>query len=187
MAIYTVFESVNMGSTHYAERIFDAVANVDVENGTFGYLDGLADGETHTYNFVAGTKAGKKVVVADNPAWDEDNSRTVNQRKDKYVIPAGTRFRVRVVKVNDEFGITIEGVTSATQAVVTGVSDFAENNVYLTIDASGKLVAATESAADAIMEARIERKRMIGGSLVTAAHTYGYSKAMYEARVEAMA
>ena len=90
MAIYTVFESVNMGSTHYAERIFDAVADVDVENGTFGYLDGLADGETNVYNFKAGTKAGEKIVVADNPAWSEDSSRTVNQRKDKYVIPAGT-------------------------------------------------------------------------------------------------
>lgn len=187
MAIYTVFESVNMGSTHYAERIFDAVAAVDVENGTFGYLDGLADGETHTYNFVAGTKAGKKVVVADNPAWTEDTCSIVNQRKDKYVIPAGTRFRVRVVKVNDEFGITIEGVTAATRNVVTDVSDFTANNVYLTIDTTGKLVAATESADDAVMEARIERKRMVGGALVTSAHTYGYSKAMYEARIEVLA
>ena len=43
MANYTVFESVNMKSTHYAERIFDAVATEDIENGTFGYLDGLDD------------------------------------------------------------------------------------------------------------------------------------------------
>ena len=31
---YNVFESTNMGSTRYAERILDCVADVDVENGT---------------------------------------------------------------------------------------------------------------------------------------------------------
>ena len=180
MAIYTVFESVNMGSTHYAERIFDAVADVDVENGTFGYLDGLADGETHVYNFKAGTKAGEKIVVADNPAWNEDNSRTVNQRKDKYIIPAGTKFRVRVVKVNDEFGITAEGITAASREKLAV-------GAYLTIDATGKLIAAEATSEGAVMEAVVERKRMIGGSLVTAAHTYGYSKVMYEARIKVLA
>ena len=180
MAIYTVFESVNMGSTHYAERIFDAVADVDIENGTFGYLDGLAEGETNVYNFKAGTKAGAKVVVADNPAWTEDASRTVHQRKDKYIIEAGTKFRVRVVKVNDEFGITIEGVTAATQSKM-------DVGAYLTIDATGKLVAKTATTADAVMEAVVERKRVVGGSLATAAHNYGYSKVMYEARINALA
>ena len=180
MAIYTVFESVNMGSTRYAERIFDAVADVDVENGTFGYLDGLADGETHVYNFKAGTKAGEKIVVADNPAWNEDSSRTVNQRKDKYIIPAGTKFRVRVVKVNDEFGITVEGITAASRAKMAV-------GAYLTIDATGKLVAADAASEGAVMEAVVERQRMVGGSLVTAAHTYGYSKVMYEARIKSLA
>lgn len=180
MAIYTVFESVNMGSTHYAERIFDAVADVDIENGTFGYLDGLADGETHVYNFKAGTKAGAKVVVADNPAWTEDASRTVHQRKDKYIIEAGTKFRVRVVKVNDEFGITIEGVTAASQEKM-------DVGAYLTIDATGKLVAADAATEGAVMEAVVERKRVVGGTLATAAHNYGYSKVMYEARINALA
>lgn len=181
MAIYTVFESVNMGSTHYAERIFDAVADVDVENGTFGYLDGLADGETNVYNFKAGTKAGAKVVVADNPAWTEDASRTVHQRKDKYIIEAGTKFRVRVVKVNDEFGITIEGVTAASKAKM-------DVGAYVTIDAAtGKLVAKDAATADAVMEAVVERKRVVGGTLATAAHNYGYSKVMYEARINALA
>ncbi len=187
MSIYTVFARVNMGSTHFAERIFDAVAEVDVENGTFGYLDGLADGESHVYKFVAGTKNGERVVVADQPAWTEDTCMRSNQRKDKFIIAAGTRFRVRVVKLNDEFGITIEGIKADSRNVVTDVSDFTANNVYLTIDASGKLVASTASVSDAVMEARIERKRMVGGTLVTAAHTYGHSKAMYEARVKTLA
>ena len=176
MAKYTVFESVNMGSTHYAERIFDAVADVDVENGTFGYLDGLADGETNVYKF----KAGAKVVVADNPAWTEDASRTVHQRKDKYIIEAGTKFRVRVVKVNDEFGITIEGVTTASKAKM-------DVGAYLTIDATGKLVAGTATTEGAVMEAVVERKRVVGGTLATAAHNYGYSNVMYEARINALA
>ena len=187
MANYTVFESTNMGSTKYAERIFDAVADTDIENGTFGYLDGLAEGEAVTYNFKPGTKAGEKVVVVDNPAWDEDTCRKSNQRKDNYIIPAGTRFRVRVVKVTDEFAIGIKGVTSATQSVVTGVTDFIANDVFLTIDASGKLVAKTETTADAAMEARIMRKRISGGTIVTGARSYGYSRDMYEAKVNILA
>ena len=79
MAKYTVFESTNMGSTKYAERIFDAVAEKDIENGTFGYLDGLADGESVIYKFVEGFKAGEPVVVVDNPAWKEDESKITKQ------------------------------------------------------------------------------------------------------------
>lgn len=181
MPKYGVFESVNMGSTHYAERIFDAVATVDVENGTFGYLNGLAEGESHVYNFVAGTKEGEKVVVADNPAWSEDTCRITNQRRDNYVIKAGTRFRVRVIKVNDEFGVTVECMTPATREAV-------KDGSYLTIDANtGKLVVSDASTENAVMEAVVERHRMMGGTLVTAAHKYGYSNVMYEARVKVLA
>lgn len=187
MAIYNVFESISMGTTNYAERIFDAVSDVDIENGTFGYLNGLADGESNIYNFAVGTKSGESVVVADQPAWDEDTCRRTNQRRDKFVIKAGTPFRVRVVKVNDEFATAIEGVTAGTQSVVTAVTDFTTTNVYLTIDnATGKLVASTSSTDDAVMEAKIERKRMTGGTLVTAANTYGYSKPLYEARIKTL-
>lgn len=177
---YTVFESVNMKSTRGAEFILDAVAATDIENGTFGYLNGLADNETNTYNFVKGTAAGKQVVVADNPAWDEDTCRKTNQRKDKYIIPAGTRFRVRVVAMGDVFGITIDGVTSASQAKML-------KNAFVTIDASGKLVAKDATTASAIMEAVVERVRPVGGTLVTAAHTYGHKYDMYECKVNVLA
>lgn len=79
---YTVFESVNMKSTHYAERIFDAVATEDIENGTFGYLDGLDDGEDVIYKFVKGSATGKQVVVVDQPVWNSDECKITNQRKD---------------------------------------------------------------------------------------------------------
>ena len=87
---------------------------------------------------------------------------------------------MRVVKVNDEFGITIEGVTS-------GSREKMDTGAYLTIDATGKLIASDASTADAVMEAVVERKRMVGASLVTAAHAYGHSKTMYEARVKVLA
>lgn len=185
MAVYAVFESVNMGSTHYAERVFDAVAETDIENGTFGYLDGLATGETNVYNFKAGTKNGETVVVVDQPAWTEDTSRITNQRKDKFIIQAGTKFRVRVVKKNDEFGITAEGITAATRGNL-------DTGVFLTIDSTtGKLVAAVASAvtneSSPVMEAEVMRKRTIGGTLSTAAHTYGYAKVMYEAKITVLA
>lgn len=189
MAKYTVFESCNMASTKYAARIFDVVATTDIENGTFGYIDGVATGETVTYNFKPGTKSGEFVVVADNPAWTEENFTKVSQRKDKYIIPAGTKFRAREVKINDTFGITIEGVTTATKATLTAVTNFITNKIYLTIDSTtGKLVASDTAAASSVaMEATVERKRVSGATLVTPAHTYGYSADIYEARVTKLA
>lgn len=141
MAKYTVFESTNMKSSRFAERIFDAVAEEDIENGTFGYLGEQEDEGSHVYKFKKGFKAGETVVVADQPAWKEDYRRTADMRRDKFVIPAGTHFRVRVVAKNDEFGITIEGVTVATR-------DKMKLGAFLTIDeTTGKLVAAETAKA----------------------------------------
>lgn len=187
MPKYTVFDSVNLRAVHFGERIFDCVADEDIENGTFGYMDGLADGYDHVYKFAKGTKKGEAVVVANQPAWTEDTSRTGNQRRDKFVIPAGTPFRVFVLHEGDEFGISIEGITSDTRSVVTGESDFAKKPVYLTVDATGKLAAKTTATEDAAMEARIERKRMVGAKLVTDVREYGVENAMYEARIKVLA
>lgn len=186
MAKYTVFESVNMGSTHYAERIFDAVASTDIENGTIGYLNGLSDKDGVIYNFVAGTKEGLgagDIVVVDNPAWDEDTSKRTNQRRDKYIIPAGMPFRVRTIKKNDEFGITIEGFTAASKSVVTNVTDFKTNNVSVSIDATtGKLVAKAGNSTG-IMVGKVMRTRTEGDTIVTSLRSYGYSTVFYEIKV----
>ena len=192
MAKYNVFESTNMRSTgRYSARIFDAVATTDIENGTFGYLDGLNEDGGVVYKFVAGTKEGLKagdVVVADNPAWDADNGMITNQRKDKYIIPAGTVFRARVIEKNDEFATAIEGVTAGTRSVVTAVTNFVTTKVYVTIDAStGKLAATTTAPQSGIMVGQIMRKRISGGKLVTTAHTYGYATDLYVVKVTALA
>ena len=181
MAVYNVFESTNMASTHYAERIFDAVCDVDVENGTFGYLEGLADGESHIYNFKAGAKEGAFVVVVDQPVWTEDTSRMANQRKDKFVVEAGVPFRVRVVKVHDEFATASEGFTSATR-------EAAAVGKFVTIDAAtGKLVVADAPVEGAVMNGKVMRTRVMGGIVTTAAHDYGYSRKMFEVKVETLA
>lgn len=183
--VHTVFESVNMASTKYAERIFDCVCNEDIDNGTFGYMGELVD--RNIYNFVKGTKAGEKVLVVDVPAWDEDESSVLNQRRNRFYIPAGTPFRARVVKVNDEFGITIEGISAATQDIVSEQKDFMANDVFLTVGDDGKLVASTTSTDAAIMEARVERKRMHGAQLITPLRKYGSEYFMYEARIKVLA
>ena len=180
----TVFDSVNMASTKYAERIFDCVCDEDVDNGTFGYMDKLVD--RNIYKFVKGTKDGEKVLVADQPAWDEDESSVLNQRRNRFYIPAGTPFRARVVKVNDEFGITIEGISADTQTVVSEQTDFMANDVFLTVGKDGKLVASSNSTDGAIMEARIERKRLMGAKLITPLRQYGSDSFMYEARIKAL-
>ena len=183
--VHTVFESVNMASTKYAERIFDCVCDEDVDNGTFGYMGELVD--RNIYKFVKGAKAGEKVLVVDVPAWDEDESSVLNQRRNRFYITAGTPFRARVVKMNDEFGITIEGVSAATQSVVTEQTDFMANDVFLTIGEDGKLVASKTSTADAVMEARVERKRMHGAKLITPLRQYGSDYYMYEVRIKVTA
>lgn len=181
MAKMTVFESTNMKSSRFAERIFDAVAEEDIENGTFGYLGEQEEEGSHVYKFKKGFKAGETVVVADQPAWKEDYRRTADMRRDKFVIPAGTRFRVRVVAKNDEFAITIEGVTPATR-------DKMKLGAHLTIDeTTGKLVASeTAAGGSPVMEAVVERKRIVGGTLTTAAHNYGYANEMFTARVKVL-
>lgn len=181
MAKYCVFESTNMKSSRFAERIFDAVAEEDIENGTFGYLGDQEEEGSHVYKFNKGSKVGETVVVADQPAWKEDYRRTADMRRDKFIIPAGTRFRVRVVAKNDEFAITIEGVTHDTRNKM-------KIGAYLTIDeTTGKLVAAETDAEDtSVMKAVVERKRIVGGTLATAANNYGYANEMFTARVKVL-
>jgi len=178
---YAVFESTNMKSTFHSD-IISVVAATDIENGTFGYADGLATGETEVYNFVKGTSAGKQVIVADNPAWDADTSKITNQRKDKYIIPAGTVFRARIVNFGDKFSISADGFTAATKA------DAAKDK-FVTIDSTtGKLVvAATASNSSPVMEGVIESTRIAGATLVTTANNYGYSRTMYKVRVTTLA
>lgn len=181
MAIYGVFESTNMRATHYAKRIFDCVCDKDVENGMFGYMDGLAEGQSHIYNFVAGVKEGKQVVVVNQPAWTEDECSRTNQRKDKFYIPAGTPFRVFCVDMDDEFAITKECATADTR-------DNLDVKKFLTIDnATGKLKVADAATEGAVMEAEVMRKRVQGDTLVTGLRTYGYSNMMYTAKINVLA
>lgn len=181
MAIYGVFESTNMKSTKGAERIFDCVSDVVIENGTFGYLNGLATDESVVYNFTKGTSAGKTIVVVDQPAWTEDESLRSKQRKDQFTIPAGTKFRVRVVSLNDEFAVNSATVTTATvSALLVGA--------YLTIDSTtGELVASATAATTPVFEATVMRKRVQGATLVTSANTYGYSTELFEAKITTLA
>lgn len=175
---YTVFESSNMGSTHYDGKIFDAVCATDVENGTFGYISGIdsTNGDP-VYTFVKGYAVGKSVFVVDQPAWDEDTHHRTNQRRDKFVNKAGSVFRIREVNKNDKFGITIDGVTSASQSAM-------DTGAYVTIDTTtGKLVASATATENATFEGVVEGKRTSGATLVTAAHTYGHAAVIYKVRV----
>lgn len=172
-----VFESTNMLCVKFAKRILDAVCDEEIENGTFGYLEGTDDIKT----FKKGYKEGCEIVVANNPAWNLDmvnsTSRTAT-RRDKFVIEAGTPFRAFVVAKGDTFATAIEGVTTASQ-------DKMKKDAYVTIDATtGKLVAKATSTADAAFEAVVEKERLHGGVIETAAHNYGYSTKMYECTVK---
>ena len=181
MAIYNVFESTNMSSTKGAKRIFDCVSATPTENGTFGCLNGLASGESVVYNFAKGLSAGKEIVVVDQPAWTADTTYKSNQRKDQFIIPAGTKFRVRVIALDDEFAVNTACATTATVAALLV-------GAYVTIDATtGELVASATAATTPAFEGTVMRKRVQGATLVTTANTYGYSRDMYEIKVTTLA
>ena len=180
MANYGVIESVNMSSTKGSKRIFDCISNVDVENGTFGYLGTLTT-DTNVYNFAKGLSTGKEIVVVDQPAWTADTTYKSNQRKDQFIIPAGTKFRVRVIAIDDEFAVNTACATTATVAALLV-------GAYVTIDATtGELVASATAATTPAFEGTVMRKRVQGATLVTTANTYGYSRDLYEIKVTTLA
>lgn len=173
---YTVFESINMASTGGATRIFDCVADETIENGMVGGLNGLADGESHIYNFAKGAPEGNSYLIVDQPVWDYDESKITNQRRDKFAIPAGTPFRARELQRNDEFGVTIDGFTTASQAEVKA-------GAYAVVDAATGKFTAQADKPESGSYCQIMRERIVGGTLVTAAHEYGRTMKIYELRV----
>lgn len=173
---YGVIESTNMKSIHRGGRIYDAIADVDIENGTVGYIDELADGETHIYTFHKGVKAGKTLVIVDQPVWDADTSKRTNQRKDKFICKAEIPFRVRKLYADDEFAISAECIDKTTRANI-------DINKFVTVNADGKFVVADATNETAIFEGKVMRKRTQGATLLTTAHTYGYSRYLYTVKV----
>jgi hypothetical protein len=176
MAVHTVCETTNLRCVHYGERIWDAVANFDVDNGTFGYLDSLASENGVIYNFKTGTSEGKSVVMAHNPEWTEDTCRKTNQRKDKFYTPSGVAFRAYTLKVGDEIALSAEGFVGEPEV-----------GKYVTINSDGKLVVGDTATEGAAMVGKIMRTRMTGGIIATAVRNYGHARKMYEVKVETLA
>lgn len=177
MGKYAVIESTNMASTRYAERIYDAVATEDIENGTVGYIEDYVDDEGVVYAFNKGYKEGAILVIVDQVAWDYDTTLISKQRKDNFICKAGTPFRVRALKLGDEFGLTKEGFTSVTR-------DTLAKDMYVTIDnTTGKLVVeALEPTAN--VYGKIIKKELHGGQLATSANNYGYVSEMYIVKIK---
>ena len=176
MAVHAVCETTNLRAVHYAERIWDAVSDVDIDNGTLGYLDGQSEDGGVIYNFKAGTMKGKTPVLVHNPEWTEDTSRRTNQRKDKFFVPAGVPFRAFTLAEGDEFALSAKGFVGEPKI-----------GSYVSIDTNGKLAVAKDPVEDAVMIGKIMRKHRVGSTLVTGIRTYGYDCMMYTVKVETLA
>ena len=176
MAVHAVCETTNLRAVHYAERIWDAVSNKDIDNGTLGYLDGVSVEGGVIYNFKAGTMEGKKPVLVHMPEWTEDTSKRTNQRKDKFFNEAGVPFRAFTLAEGDEFALSKEGFVGEP-----------EIGKYVSIDANGKLEVAEAPVEGAAMVGKIMRKRQVGSTLVTELRAYGYARMMYTVKVESLA
>lgn len=175
MAVHAVCETSNLRAVHYAERIWDAVSDVDIDNGTLGYLEDKEDGGV-IYDFKAGTKKGARVVLVHMPEWTEDTSRMTNQRKDKFTNVANRPFRAFTLAQGDEFALSTEGFVGTPEV-----------GKYVSINENGKLAVADAPVEGAAMVGKIMRKRQIGSTLVTEARTYGYARMMYVVKVETLA
>lgn len=169
-------ETTNLRAVHYAERIWDGISDVNINNGTLGYLDGQFEDGGVIYNFKAGTMDGKAPVLVHMPEWTEDTSRMTNQRKDKFTNVAGRPFRCFTLAEGDEFALSEDGFTTAPEV-----------GKYVSIDATGKLAVADAPVDGAVMVGKIMRKRRIGSTLVTGVRTYGYARMMYTVKVESIA
>lgn len=176
MSIHTVCETTNLRAVHYAERIWDAVCDVDIDNGTIGYLDGQAVDGGVIYNFVAGAKEGAAPVLVHMPEWNPDTSNRLNQRKDKFYNEANIPFRCFTLKAGDEFALSTEGFSGTPEV-----------GKYVSIAANGKLEVADAAVEGAVMVGKIMRKRSIGSTLVTPLRAYGYERMMYTVKVESLA
>ena len=176
MAVHAVCETTNLRAVHYAERIWDAVSDVDIDNGTLGYLDGQSEEGGVIYNFKTGTKEGAPVVLVHMPEWTEDTSRMTNQRKDKFVNVAKVPFRAFTLAVGDEFSLSPEGFAGDPEV-----------GKYVSIDTNGKLAVSDSPVEGAVMVGKIMRKRQIGSTLVTGIRNYGYARMMYTVKVETLA
>lgn len=175
MAVHAVCETTNLRAVHYAERIWDAVADIDIDNGTIGYLENPSDeGVIHT--FKAGTKEGESLVLVHMPEWTEDTSNRLNQRKDKFFNPKGVPFRAFTLKKGDEFALSPEGFAGKPEV-----------GKYVSVNANGKLEVADAPAEGAVMVGKIMRQRQIGSTLVTKLREYGYARMMYTVKVESLA
>ena len=174
--VHTVCETTNLRAVHYAERIWDGISEVDIDNGTLGYLGEQAVEGGVIYNFTAGTMEGKTPVLVHMPEWSEDTSNRLNQRKDKFYNEANVPFRCFTLHEGDEFALSAEGFAGTPEV-----------GKYVTIDANGKLAVADAASEGAVMVGKIMRKRQIGSTLVTGIRTYGYARMMYTVKVESLA
>lgn len=180
MANKTIFESTNMLSTTGGAHIIDAVADVELENGTIGYVNDVPE-EGVTYKFTAGTTAGKNPVIVDDVPIDYDNVSISAQRRENYSIKAGKKFRVREIVPEDRFAVSIDGFTTATQETVKGYDG--TKTIYVTADAStGKLVASETATTDATYGV-IVGKRSFTTPIVNSGTTYSGVSVLYKIRI----
>lgn len=185
--IIPVFESVNVGSTVRIDRILDCVCDQIIFNGVFGYIGEKVEGKTHVYKFIPGFKSGEKLVVVDQPAWTPNTNLISNQRRDKFLIPAGKTFRVRILSVGDEFAMSKEGFKD-------GEGSFLSVGKYVYVDDQNGYPLHVANDVESIPEGNaygvVTRQRMVGAALITDENQflddnlgYGRSRVMYDIRM----
>ena len=174
---HTVCETTSLRAVHYAERIWDGVnKDMDIDNGTIGYLEDVHDEGSVIYNFKTGTKDGAAPMLVHMPEWDADTSNRLNQRKDKFFNPAGTPFRCFTIHKGDEFALSESGFDGTP-----------EIGKYVSVNDNGKLKVSDAIPDGVVMVGKIMRQRQIGSTLVTDLRAYGYERMMYTVKIGQLA
>ena len=114
---YTVCRLDNMAGTQNATKLrsakfFVGSTATEIENGRVVKLDGLVNGERDLHKAVAPDKAatiGQIGLVATPEIMYDERKRNL----DDFINPAGDAIRVYVLTSNDQFSITVDGVTGS--------------------------------------------------------------------------
>lgn len=117
----------NLRATHWGRRIFSVQADETLENGMLGLVGNLKDGQEEVREFKKVTditEAGSFVLIADPEVIYSD--RKGEQGFKNYKIEAGETARAYELGVNDEFEVSLDGITALSGTPVVG------NHVILT-------------------------------------------------------
>lgn len=114
-------------------HIYNVLSADALDNGSIGYLNGLASGEREIYalgKYATATIGTKKAVLVAAPEIVADESSVAKKKLSAFVNPANVPVRAYELSLGDIFSVSSDMVTALATDVVVGNSVIATNASY---------------------------------------------------------